>query len=152
MLRRPAFPPTTPVIHSARIWRGGGAITLTAAPETAVDILLPDVDYKVGTYVSTATANALVPTVGGWYLAECSGWFTGASSEKNLMLMVNGTNVRKWSAVSAAAYRAGGSAPLLLATNAVVTIRAFAAGTTQAITGFAKPDTALSLTYMGPSA
>lgn len=152
MLRRAAFPATTPVIHSARIWRGGGAITLTAAPETAVDILLPDIDYKVGSLVSTSTANTLVAVVAGWYMAECTGWFTGASSEKNLMLVVNGTIVRKWSAVSAAAFRPGGSTPLQLTAGAAVTLRAFAGGTTQAITGFAKSDTALSLTYMGPSA
>lgn len=150
MIRRPSGI-TTAVTHSARIWRGGGAVTLTTAPETAVDIPLPDIDYKVGTYVSTATPNALVALVADWYLAECHGWFTGASSEKTLMLMVNGTAVRRWAAVSAAAFRPGGAAPLYLPKDAVVTLRAFAAGTTQAITGFAKGDTALSLTYLGPA-
>lgn len=147
MIRRPSG--IAAPMHAARIWRGGGAITLTNAPETAVDILLPDIDYKTGTNVSTATANSLVALVAGWYLAECTGWFTGASSEKNLMLVVNGTIVRKWAAVSAAAFRPGGTVPLLLPANAAVTLRAFAAGTTQAITGFAKTDTSLSLTYLG---
>lgn len=146
MIRRSSGIPAP--AHAARIYKVEGNQALVAG--TAAAVPLTGIAYRSGSYVSTATASALVATTPGIYLATAKLWYAGGTSgEKYVSVLVNGAPQEDFSLVTATAFRLGGSVLLRLVAADAVTVSAFSA-VAATISGFVAKDCSLSLEYVGP--
>lgn len=134
------------VVSSGRAFKSGAAQAV-AAFATAV-VTLESTTTITGANVSAAT-NGLTAVVAGYYdvaaVARCVG---GATGERSVSLLVNGSAVREWGGGVAGRYAF--SDTVLLPAGAVVTMQVYS-GVAITVEGTAQKDTGITLTYRGPS-